>query len=140
MITQVDNLLWRGPRPQPTDYAAIKAQFKSIISLEGLDEDKKEMAELTPVPVISCPIGFKEIYFTGIIPAKLDGILTVIATAPKPVLLHCQHGQDRTGLIVACYRVKVSGWTKQAAWAEALKFGYRNWLNLGLNRTWEAFT
>src|SRR5579864_3086095 len=111
-FTQVDSVLWRGPRPQAVDFATIKEQFKSVISLEGMAEDEQEMVELAPVPVISCPISFKEIYFSGLNPAKLDMILSEIGAAPKPLLVHCQHGEDRTGLIVAVYRVKVCGWPK----------------------------
>lgn len=141
MLLPVDLTVWRGSRPGAPDFAGIKAFFKSVVSLEGLAEDQKEMAELTPVPVISIPISFKEIYFTGLRPKGLiDTILREIAAAPKPCLVHCEHGQDRTGLIIACYRVKVYNWTRADAWAEAKKLGYRGWpLNAGLNKTWEIF-
>lgn len=39
--------------------------------------------------------------------------LTVIAESPKPVLVHCLHGSDRTGTIVAMYRMVCQGWNKQ---------------------------
>jgi protein tyrosine/serine phosphatase len=40
-----------------------------------------------------------------------------IVTNPKriPVLVHCQHGSDRTGTICAVYRIAVQGWTKKEA-------------------------
>ncbi len=40
------------------------------------------------------------------------------ATPQAPVYLHCQRGIDRTGLIVALYRVQVQGWTPAEAYAE----------------------
>jgi tyrosine-protein phosphatase SIW14 len=138
MISKVDNLLYRGPRPDAVDCIAIKKQFLTVISLEGTGEDLKESKELYPVPVISYPIGFSEIYFTGISQQVLQNILMEIMEASRPVLVHCQHGEDRTGLVVAAYRVRACGWTKQAAWLEALQFGYRNWLNFGLNKTWTS--
>jgi protein tyrosine/serine phosphatase len=55
------------------------------------------------------------------------------------VLVHCEHGEDRTGLAIAAWRVRACKWTKEAAMAEALKYGYRRWLNYGLNKTWAAF-
>ena len=136
MITQVNASLWRGPRPQPADYATIKAQFKSVISLEGEDEDQKEVVELFPVLVSSFPISPWQIYLTGINPPYLQEIMDSIDRAPKPLFVHCQHGEDRTGLIVAVYRVTTCGWAKEAAWAEAKHFGYHSWLNIGLNNTW----
>lgn len=46
------------------------------------------------------------------------------AEADGPVLLHCQHGADRTGLITAMYRIIYQGWTKEAALDELLHGGY----------------
>ena len=42
------------------------------------------------------------------------------------VLLHCQHGADRTGLITALYRITFQGWSKDQALDEMLHgdFGY----------------
>lgn len=139
MISHVDASLYRGPRPLPSEYGEIQQSFSSVLSLEGMAEDEKEMAELYPVPVSSCPIVFLEIYWRGITQQRLSNILDQIEAAPKPLLVHCQHGQDRTGLIIACYRVRVNKWPKATAMAEALQYGYRHWLNFGLNKTWRAF-
>ena len=51
----------------------------------------------------------------------------------QPVLVHCQHGSDRTGTMVAIYRVVVDGWTKAEATNEMINggFGYHPmWQNL----------
>lgn len=139
MITSVDASVFRGSRPRPDQYSMLRAVVKSVVSLEGIAEDQREANGLAPLQVASCPILFAEIYFTGIAQIYLDKILEIIDSAPKPVLVHCEHGEDRTGLVVAAYRVRVSRWVKDAAMAEALRFGYRRWLNYGLNKTWGAF-
>lgn len=41
-----------------------------------------------------------------------------------PVLIHCKHGLDRTGLVAAMYRIVVQGWSKQAALDEMEHGGY----------------
>lgn len=140
-LSQVDADVWRGSRPEPNDFASIRAKFRTIVSLEGLEEDKKEADELVPACVISQPIVFSEIYITGISQLKLETITTQLVSSDlaKPILVHCQHGEDRTGLVVAAYRVKYNDISVEDAWKEALKFGYRNWLNFGLNRTWNEF-
>ncbi|MGN6641726.1 MAG: phosphatase domain-containing protein [Verrucomicrobiota bacterium] len=50
--------------------------------------------------------------------------------------VHCTHGQDRTGLVVAAYRVWVDGWSKSDAMAEAKRLGYHP-IFIGLDRLWE---
>ena len=57
----------------------------------------------------------------------------VTDTNATPVFVHCQHGSDRTGTMVAIYRIVVEGWTKDKAIAEMTTggFGYhRVWKNL----------
>ena len=44
--------------------------------------------------------------------------LKVIVNSSKPVLVHCYHGSDRTGCIVACYRMVVQMWPREEAIAE----------------------
>ena len=43
---------------------------------------------------------------------------------PGPVLVHCWHGADRTGMVVALYRMVEQGWTREAAIEEMLEGGY----------------
>jgi len=51
-----------------------------------------------------------------------------IMTAPenRPLMIHCQHGADRTGALVALYRVVVQGWTKEQAIREMNEGGYHH--------------
>ncbi|WP_330212613.1 phosphatase domain-containing protein [Pseudomonas sp. Z18(2022)] len=46
------------------------------------------------------------------------------AEASGPVLMHCKHGSDRTGLMAAMYRVVVQGWTKEEALSEMTLGGF----------------
>ena len=50
-------------------------------------------------------------------------MLALIESSPQPVFLHCEHGADRTGTIVACYRMQHDGWTTDRAVAEARQYG-----------------
>ncbi|MEH6566649.1 MAG: dual specificity protein phosphatase family protein [Halopseudomonas sp.] len=40
------------------------------------------------------------------------------------VLVHCKHGQNRTGLIIAMYRIIYDGWKPEQAVAEMLEGGF----------------
>ena len=46
---------------------------------------------------------------------EMDEILALIDRAPKPVLIHCKSGSDRTGLIGALYLYGVEGQSAQSA-------------------------
>jgi protein tyrosine/serine phosphatase len=52
--------------------------------------------------------------------------LRAVRTAQEkgPVLIHCKHGLDRTGLVAAMYRIVVQGWSKQAALDEMEHGGF----------------
>jgi protein tyrosine phosphatase (PTP) superfamily phosphohydrolase (DUF442 family) len=56
---------------------------------------------------------------------EVDRALTVILDPSKrPVLVHCTHGEERTGAVIAAYRVVVDGWDPAAAAAEAIELGF----------------
>ncbi len=46
------------------------------------------------------------------------------AEANGPVLMHCKHGSDRTGLMAAMYRVVIQGWSKEDALSEMTQGGF----------------
>jgi protein tyrosine/serine phosphatase len=50
--------------------------------------------------------------------------LRIIKTAKSPIVIHCWHGSDRTGLISAMYRILYQGWSKEEAIEELMKGGY----------------
>lgn len=50
--------------------------------------------------------------------------LEALKSAPKPILIHCKHGSDRTGLIVALYRITEENWPKEKAIFEMKRGGF----------------
>lgn len=44
------------------------------------------------------------------------------------VYVHCAHGADRTGAIVAKYREEVEDWSPKRAFSEALSYGFKPFL------------
>lgn len=45
----------------------------------------------------------------------------------QPVFVHCKRGSDRTGTVIAVYRITHDGWTGEQASEEAKKFGLGWW-------------
>ena len=45
----------------------------------------------------------------------LEALAIMVAPRNRPLLVHCFHGADRTGVLCAAYRVVVQNWTKDKA-------------------------
>ncbi len=57
-------------------------------------------------------------------PAQMDELLRLVAAAPKPLLIHCNAGADRTGLVSALYQVSHGVPPAQAATQLSLRYGH----------------
>lgn len=69
---------------------------------------------------------------------QIEEALSDLEIAPRPVLVHCLHGEDRTGLLVGLYRVR-HGATPAMAWAEMRAYGFHGSLVM-LRRAFERQT
>jgi protein tyrosine/serine phosphatase len=122
---QVDDILYRGGQPNQEGFKKLKSQgIKTIISLRGEDEElnqERQLAEALsinfynlPMSVYKRPSDEQVLTFLGIVLNKDN----------QPVFIHCTSGRDRTGAIVAMYRVVVSGLTIKQAYKEAKALGF----------------
>ena len=57
-------------------------------------------------------------------PAQMDELMRIVAAAPKPLLIHCNAGADRTGLVSALYQVSRGVPASQAATQLSLHYGH----------------
>lgn len=59
-------------------------------------------------------------------PAQVfDRFLAIVAQPERrPVLVHCEQGFHRTGILCAAYRIRVCGWTIEQALDEMRSFGF----------------
>jgi protein tyrosine/serine phosphatase len=58
-------------------------------------------------------------------PSQIADILTILRTAPKPILIHCQAGADRSGLVAALYEVALAGRSSAEADQQlSLRYGH----------------
>lgn len=121
----ISDSVYRSDQPNRKAFKALESYgFKTIINFRRLRNDKRK-AQNTNLHLVHLPMRTAELTELEVVEA-----LQAIYNAEKPVLLHCWHGSDRTGVVVASYRMVFENWTKEAAISEFRHsdFGYHeNW-------------
>ena len=115
---KVDKRLYRSGLPSHQGMKSIeKLGIRSILNVHHFGDDSAEMQGTS--------LKGKQIriHVTKMTYAEIVESLRYIMTTEPAVLVHCLTGADRTGVIVAAYRM-LKGWTKQAAIDEMLKGGF----------------
>lgn len=119
-FAQVSPDLFRGEQPTAEGFRQLKQMgVKTVVNLRSMHSDRDEMK--------GTGLGYLHIIFNAWHPEDEDVVRflkLVQDPANHPVFVHCQHGADRTGMMVAIYRVIEQGWTIDQAMAELPRFGY----------------
>ena len=119
-LHRVDKQLYRGAQPTLQGFEQLRALgIKTVVSLRNLHSDRESIA--------ASGLGYEEIPMTASAPTEEQVVQFLkIATDPKhqPVFVHCQHGADRTGTMVAAYRMAVQSWSAEQAIAEMTRGGF----------------
>ena len=109
-------VLWRGGKPDEQGASALLGRgVGTVVNLEMLHSDREafrrskgsgprqveyfEVPEWEPNVVIA--------------PSRVDDsvaeFIAIVRTQPRPVYVHCRSGQNRTGVMVAAYRILEEG-------------------------------
>lgn len=127
-LYKINANLYRSGQPTEAGIKALaKMGVKTIIDLRD-DNDRSRREETW---VKAAGLRFINIPLSNIFgpkDSKIDEILNEIARSENhPVFIHCKRGADRTGTVIAVYRISRDGWTGKQANTEAKKFGFGWW-------------
>ncbi len=128
-LHQVTPSLYRGAQPDDAGFAELKnLGVKTVVNLRAFHSDRQmtEHAGLAYVHIESKAWHAED-------EDVIEFLRVVTNPASGTVFVHCQHGADRTGTMVAVYRVVVQGWSKDQAVNEMIHggFGFHPvWTNL----------
>ena len=132
-FARVNDHLYRGAQPNAAGIASLKRLgVKTIICLRMTND----LWQPEPAEATNRGMAFINIPLPGAARPP-DGdvarALSIIENSPGPVFVHCRAGCDRTGTIIACYRIEHDQWTGQQAQKEADHYGMSP-LELGMKR------
>ena len=120
--------IYRGAQPLPEGYRTLKAMgIRTVVNLRTRHGEKAAV-ESAGMRSIEIPISTT----STIDPKAVKQALSAITDpANQPVFLHCAQGRDRTGVVVAVYRMEVDGWSSAEAEAEMQTFGFHDaWVQM----------
>jgi len=118
---EVTPYLYRGAQPSRQGFQGLAAMGIDIVVDARLSQksSEKKIVTATGMQYISIP-------WHCMFPKDkaMAQFLAVLRDNPKKkIFVHCRLGDDRTGMMVAAYRMAVENWTAQDAMAEMLQFG-----------------
>ncbi len=151
----IQGKIYRGARPQSQESVNYLRDIgvKTVIDLQGGDLDNLILGLLVPFfekgekpeeikaeqqTMVNNRMAFYNLplnsigYISSDEMARIEQALKIM-NDPKsqPVYVHCAYGADRTGLLVALYRVKYQNWSRTEAYAEMIQNGHNLFHMLG---------
>ena len=121
---QVDEHVYRGAQPTTEGFQYLaKIGVKTVLDLRENDERSREEERV----VTSLGMQYVIVPMTSLTPpteAEITKILALLEDdTAGAVFVHCKSGADRTGAVIAAYRIDHDHWDNSRALKEALSFG-----------------
>ncbi len=128
---RVSETVFRSGQPSRQGFEEISSMgIRTIINLRSLHSDTSLIENLD--------FNYYSIPMTLFEPteAQKQTFLEIVTDSTKtPVLIHCYNGSDRTGSMVAYYRITQNGWSNDHALIEMTSGGYGyKWFLFGFKK------
>ncbi len=121
-FAEVSPVLWRGAQPTAAGFAELRRRgVKTIVNLRSTHSDRDKLAGT----------GLQYVHFRcNAWHAEAEDVVKFLKVVQdpnnQPVFVHCQHGADRTGVMVAAFRMVEQGWTADDTIDEVRRFGFHS--------------
>jgi tyrosine-protein phosphatase SIW14 len=116
---QMSEQVYRSQQPDDEEMKQLESMgIRSILNLRKYHSDD-DKAEGTSLKLFHVPIDAGDVDDESILKS-----LRVINSAEKPILIHCWHGSDRTGVVSAMYRMVFQDWPRERAIDEFINGGF----------------
>lgn len=127
-FAQVSPGLYRGAEPDERCLEHLASMgIKMVVNLRDEPDDSDRVRQ----GVIAAGMRYVSMPMSGFGRPPVSDVerilATLRATENQPVFVHGRHGSDRTGTIVAAFRMAQEGWAAERALQEAKQFGMGWW-------------
>ena len=120
---RVNDHIYRSGEPSTVGLRELGALgIKRVVDLRekgGATAFEKDILEKLGIKYTNIPFAA----FSAPSDARIQSVLKLLSDDPSPILVHCWRGKDRTGTVIACYRIQHDGWDNRRALAEAKEHG-----------------
>jgi len=122
---KVDDHVYRGAQPTDAGFQELaRLGIKTVIDLREIGEHSQADEQRV---VTGLGMRYVSIPMHGLSTPKDDLVAKVQEifndSASGPVFVHCKRGADRTGMVVAVYRISHDQWDNKKALSEAKSYG-----------------
>jgi protein tyrosine/serine phosphatase len=124
-LYRVGDNVYRGQQPTRQDVTNLaRSGIRTVLDLRGaLDHKGWEQQAVEAAGMRYIRLGMSGFFAPS--DRQIDKILAVLKDpANGPIFVHCRRGADRSGLVIACYRISHDHWTNAQAMAEARQQGF----------------
>ncbi len=116
---QLDAKVYRSAQPGRKGFQSLQQLgIQNVLNLRDYHSDNDEAKGLG-MKLFRVKMEAGDINIQDVVTA-----LRIIRESEGPILIHCWHGSDRTGLISAMYRIVFQNWSKEEAIDELKNGGY----------------
>src|SRR5262245_35191948 len=130
--TTVPGQLYRSAQPTPFALASYQRIYgiKTIINLRGKNAGRPwydaEVAAASRLGITH--LDFRMSARQELSQSEAEAVSAMLHHAEKPILIHCEGGADRSGLIAALYVAAVAHGGEEAAEAQiSIRYGHISW-------------
>lgn len=135
---QVNERVYRGGQPTAEGFKVLsKLGVKTVIDLQGDSpiKDEEFLVKAAGMRYINIPMRGME---TPTNEHIIQALALMNDANAGPVFVHCHRGADRTGAVIACYRITHDGWDNSKALKEARFYGM-SWYQTALQHYVRGF-
>ncbi len=118
-LHKVDEKVYRSAQPNAEEFKKLYAYgIRYDLNLRQLHDDEDELSD-TPIKTYHIPVNTSEMSYEQLVKS-----VSYLLKRDGKTLVHCLHGSDRTGTVIAGYRIGVEGWSKKKAIDEFVNGGF----------------